>query len=138
MRAKTQEEALQKQLSYMLMGDSSEVYSDKAMALAYEPMNVGRISDPHGEAEITGNCGDTFSISFRLKNDKISETGFLTDGCGATLACGSALTEMLKGKSLYEARKLQPQHILDYLDGLPASHVHCAVLAIQTLKKALK
>jgi len=73
-----------------------------------------------------------------LCGDNISEATFLTDGCGATLACGSVVTELVRGKSGYEALKITVQDVIGYLDGLPASHVHCAVLAVQALHDAIK
>jgi len=131
-------EKLQDSLSRMLMGDSSGGFSERAMTFAYEPLNVGEIESPDGSASVTGSCGDRMYITLKLSGDTIEDARFLTDGCGATLACGSAVTEMAKGKTVFQAKKIYPQTIVKYLDGLPASHVHCAVLAAQTLWKALE
>jgi len=125
-------------LHSMLMGETEDIYSDKVITLAYEPSNVGRLKNPDGKSIAQGECGDKMEITFSLLEDKISEIRFLTDGCGATLACGSAVTELVKGKTLYQAGKIVPQNIVKYLDGLPPSHLHCAVLAVNALKNALK
>ena len=125
-------------LQSLWMGNASEGYSDKVLELAYEPLNVGEIKEPDGAGLVKGSCGDRMSIFIKLKDGFISDIKFLTDGCGATLACGSAVTQMAKGGTPFEATKIHPQHIVRYLDGLPSSHLHCAVLAVQTLKNALE
>jgi nitrogen fixation NifU-like protein len=121
-----------------IVGDASEPYSDKVLILAYEPVNVGEIENPDGTARVMGECGDWMQMYLKITGDTISEARFLTDGCGATLACGSAVTELVRGRTLWEAIKIYPQTVIRYLDGLPASHMHCAVLAVQALKEALK
>jgi len=126
------------QLNSMLMGETETVYSDKVVTLAYEPLNVGKIKNPDGKSEAQGECGDKMWISFKVENGNIADVRFLTDGCGATLACGSAVTELAKGKTPYQAMKIYPQNVVQYLDGLPASHLHCSVLAVNALKRALK
>lgn len=125
-------------LQSLWMGNASEGYSEKVLELAYEPQNVGEIENPDGVGFAHGSCGDRMSIFIKLENQYISDIKFLTDGCGATLACGSAVTQMAKGRTPFEATKIHPQHIVRFLDGLPSSHLHCAVLAVQTLKKALE
>ena len=121
-----------------IVGNTSEPYSDKVLTLAYEPLNVGEIENPDGIARVTGECGDSMKIYLKITGDTISEARFLTDGCGATLACGSAVTELVRGRTPWEAIKIYPQTVIQYLDGLPTSHMHCAVLAVQALKEALK
>lgn len=125
-------------LHSMLMGEREEIYSDKVIALAYEPLNVGRVKKPDAESKVQGNCGDQMEISFKVEKDIISEIRFLTDGCGATLACGSAITELAKGMTPYQASKIYPQNVVAYLDGLPSSHLHCSVLAVNAMQNALK
>ena len=121
-----------------IMGGVSEAYSDKVLTLAYEPLNVGEIINPDSTAKVRGSCGDTMQLHLRLSKGRITEARFLTDGCGPTLACGSAITELVNNKTPYEASKIYPQDLVHYLDGLPASHFHCAVLAVQVLRQALK
>ena len=121
----------------LFMGNAGEQYSEKVLTLAYEPLNVGEIENPDGSSRVQGSCGDNMDVSLKLDNTIIAEVKFLTDGCGATLACGSAVTELAKGKTIYQAEKISPQEIIHFLDGLPESHVHCAVLAVQALQRAL-
>ncbi len=130
-------EKLFQNIQRMIMGKASETYSNKVMTLAYEPLNVGEIDQPDGAAKVTGECGDSMQIHLRIAGETINKARFLTDGCGATLACGSAVTELAKGKTPWEASKIYPQTVVRYLDGLPASHLHCAVLSVQALREAL-
>ena len=61
----------------------------------------------------------------------------MTDGCGVTLACGSALTELVRGKSIQDALKIAPHGLMDDLGGLPKDGIHCAILSVGTLHKAI-
>ena len=130
------EKVFQNIQNYM-MGNSSEPYSDKVLSFAYEPINIGEMMIFDGKGYVKGNCGDELMIWIKLKKGTISNATFLSEGCGAGVACGCAITEMEKGKTAYEASKITPQNILFFLDGLPVSHLHCAVLAVQALQKAL-
>ena len=93
--------------------------------------------DPDTIGEIKGPCGDTMKISLKVKDFKITDARFWTDGCGATIACGSMLTKTLKGKTLQDAKKYTNSRLLRALDGLPIEHHHCAILAVNTLRKAI-
>jgi nitrogen fixation NifU-like protein len=112
-------------------------YSKKTLEYIKNPKNVGRMNDPDGGAIEKGICGDTLEIYLVIKNNMIVEARFYTDGCGVTLACGSALTEFAKGKSINETLGISPKNIIDKLEGLPEEHIHCAILSTNTLHKAL-
>ena len=124
-------------LERLAMGESSEPYTEKVVTLAWEPLNAGEMPRPDAVGYFKGSCGDRMWIYLKTEGSIIIHATFLTDGCGVTLACGSALTELVKNKSRSEAEKLSPLEIINYLDGLPASHHHCAVLAVNALYKAL-
>ncbi|MBN2417685.1 iron-sulfur cluster assembly scaffold protein [bacterium] len=126
-----------KNLSRLLMGESSEQFTDLAMQLAHEPLNVGEMEQPDGLGYVQGECGDSMWIYLKMDGDTIAQATFITDGCGATLACGSAATDMVHGLTLQQAAELGPGRIIEYLGDLPASHHHCAVLTINSLKKAI-
>ena len=121
-----------------MMGRSSKRYSDKALTLAYEPLNVGELDAPDGLGYINGSCGDSMWIYLETDDRIISNAAFIADGCGATLACGSAVTELIKGLSIESAGKLTSHDIIIFLDGLPDSQHHCAEFTIDVLKKALQ
>ena len=105
--------------------------------LSRTPVNVGRLNDPTGAAWIKGLCGDTMEIYLVIEGDLIREALFHTDGCAATHACGSLVTETAKGKTVDAALDISPKQIIDGLAGLPEDHRHCAILAVSTLHKAI-
>jgi nitrogen fixation NifU-like protein len=113
-------------------------FSDKMLTLAYEPLNVGDMENPDGSAKIQNHCGDIMEIFLKLDQDKIINTKFLSNGCKATLACGSAVTELAKGLTVSQAAKITSQTIIGYLNGIPPAKSHCAQLAVKTLQKALQ
>ncbi|MCL6449164.1 MAG: iron-sulfur cluster assembly scaffold protein [Armatimonadetes bacterium] len=113
-------------------------YSETVLDHALNPRNVGSISEADGFGEGTGECEDTMVIWLRVVNDRITEATFWTDGCGTTIACGSMVTELAKGKTVKEAFLISREEILQALGGLPEESVHCAALAAGTLKNALQ
>lgn len=114
--------------------DFSEIVIDHAK----NPRNLGNIKDESSYAYLTGQCGDTIQIWLKIEGDLIKEITFWTDGCGTTIASGSMVTEMAKGKRIAEALKITPMEVLDALGGLPDDSVHCAILATNTLHEAIK
>ena len=82
-------------------------------------------------------CGDVMTLFLEVHDGKISAAAYKTLGCGAAIASGSILTEMLKGKSIDEARAMTPKVLLDALGGLPKIKLHCPELAIEALTSAL-
>jgi NifU-like protein involved in Fe-S cluster formation len=74
----------------------------------------------------------------KFHDGKIEDVTFLTDGCGATIACGSMLTSMIKGYNVEEAGKISPDDLITALGGLPKDNLHCAALAVGTLRKAIR
>ena len=126
-----------KDLQRQIIEEARAVYSDRVIKEFSNPKNVGRLAKPDAHATVQGWCGDTMEIYLRLDGAKIEEASFMTDGCGPTVACGSVLTTMVKGMSLKEAEGISPQRLIDALDGLPEESVHCAELALTTLRKAI-
>jgi len=110
--------------------------SPTALDHASRPRNLGRVRDIDGHARVTGPCGETMEIWITVRDWAVAAASFVTDGCGASLACGSMATTLAEGKTLEDAACLEPQDILDALGGLPPEHVHCAVLAADTLRAA--
>ena len=116
----------------------SEKYSKTVAEHNLNPRNLGDFPNADGYAQITGPCGDTMEMWLKADGNIIVKAGFTTDGCGATIAAGSMVTEMVKGKSLAEAWKISQKDVLDALGGLPEDSEHCALLASNTLKAAIK
>jgi nitrogen fixation NifU-like protein len=115
-----------------------KVYSEAAIEHGMNPRNLGELEDADGFAKVTGPCGDTMEMWLSVKDGTIAQVTFLTDGCGTSLASGSMTTELAKGKSIAEARKISQENVLDALGGLPEESQHCALLASNALKEAIK
>lgn len=113
-------------------------YSPRAMDHIMNPRNLGQVEHPDAQAEVENSAqGDHFRLSLRIQGGRILEARFLTQGCGAAIAAGSALTSLLAGKSLEEARHLTNQDILNELDGLPPKKIECSLLAETLLARTL-
>ena len=128
---------LAKRLETQVLEDAKEVFSETVIEYAYNPRNMGEISDADGVGRVTGTCGDTVQIQIRVENGRVIESRFVTDGCGTSIACGSMLTEIVKGKTIEEALMITSGDLLRSLDGLPEEYVHCSVLAVDTLHAAI-
>ena len=113
-------------------------YSEKVMDHFMNPRNVGEIDGADGVGEV-GNpaCGDMMRLYLKIEEGKVVDAKFRTFGCGAAIASSSMLTEMIKGKTVDEARAITNQHVAEALDGLPAVKIHCSVMAEQAVKSAL-
>lgn len=113
-------------------------YSAKVMDHFMNPRNVGEIEEASGVGEV-GNpaCGDMMRLYLKVEDGKIVDAKFRTFGCGAAIASSSMLTEMIKGRTLDEARAITNRHVADALDGLPAVKIHCSVMAEEAVKSAL-
>ena len=122
----------------LIKAEMKKVYSETVVEHSMNPRNVGDIEDADGFAKVTGPCGDTMEIWLKVNSDTISDASFMTDGCGATIASGSMVTEMAKGRTVFHAQKITQQDVLNALGGLPEESQHCALLAANTLKEAVK
>jgi len=113
-------------------------YSEKVMDHFMNPRNVGEIESADGVGEV-GNpaCGDMMRLYLKIDEGMVVDAKFRTFGCGAAIASSSMLTEMIKGKTVDEARAITNRHVADALDGLPAVKIHCSVMAEQAVKSAL-
>ena len=115
-----------------------EFYSETLIDHASNPRNAGNIAEADGFARITGPCGDTMEIWLRVRNDTIAEATFMTDGCFTTIVAGSMVTELARGKNTGQALAIGQQDVLNALGGLPEESQHCALLAANTLREAIK
>lgn len=114
------------------------LYSEKVMDHFTNPRNVGEIEDADGIGEVgNAKCGDIMKMFLKIDNGVITDIKFKTFGCGAAVATSSMATEMIKGQKLEDALKLTNKAVVEALDGLPDSKLHCSVLAEQALKAAI-
>ncbi len=113
----------------------SETFKDH---LAH-PRHAGELEEPDASAEQSNPvCGDRLRLSLRLLGGRIEAARFLAYGCPATLACGSALTEMIVGLTVEDALLITRRELVEALGGLPARKGHAAALAVETLHAALR
>lgn len=114
-------------------------YSETFKDHIAHPRHAGELPDANAVAERTNPvCGDRLRLSLCLRHGRIEAARFLAYGCAPTLACGSALVEMLEGMTTDDAARLTRADIVRALDGLPARKQHAAALAIETLRAALE
>ena len=112
-------------------------YSAKVFELSRHPRHLGPIKNPNAFGIFKGICGDTMKIYLQIEKGTVKDSGFETDGCEVTLACGTELTEMAIGRKVSEVMSISSGQLLNNLDGLPESHVHCTILAVTSLYCAL-
>ncbi|MBA7683390.1 hypothetical protein ES703_91754 [subsurface metagenome] len=126
------------ELQKLIMADMRKVYSETTIDHIMNPRNLGDMADANGFGRVTGPCGDTMEIWLKVKDGIVAEATFLTDGCGTSIASGSMATELVKGRSIPEVSRISQQDVLKALGGLPEESAHCALLAANTLKEAIK
>jgi nitrogen fixation NifU-like protein len=126
-------------MSTTTVTEVNEMYSDKVLEHFKNPRNVGEIPDADGIGKV-GNpvCGDVMFIYIKVKDDIITDIKFKTLGCGAAIATSSMITEMARGKTLEEAKKISRGDVAEALDGLPPQKMHCSNLASDGLKAAIE
>jgi nitrogen fixation NifU-like protein len=131
-------EEFARRLQEQILEQAKEVYTETVIEHIKNPRRFHTIEQPDGYGKVTGSCGDTMEMFILINNDRISQCAFLTDGCAATIACGSMATEIAQGRSFTEAlAAAKGEEILKRLGGLPEDNAHCAFLAAETLRRAL-
>ena len=114
------------------------MYSEKVMDHFMNPRNVGEIENADGVGEVgNAKCGDIMKMFLKIENDVITDVKFKTFGCGAAIATSSMATELVKGKTIYEAMKVTNSAVAEALDGLPPVKMHCSLLAEEAIHAAL-
>ena len=121
-----------------VLEDARKRYSETVIDHWLHPRNLGKIENPDGYGKVTGSCGDTMEFFLTIKRNIIKECRFLTDGCGTSIACGSIVTELAKGKELNQAVGITQEVVLKTCGGLQLDDEHCALLASNTLIEAIR
>lgn len=114
-------------------------YSERLIQEFRNPQNVGEIEAPDGFATHNSEeCGDYLELYLRIDGGKILDAKFKTFGCAAAIASSSVLTRMVIGRTIEEAEKITKEDVVRALDGMPEQKVHCSLLAVDALRKALE
>jgi nitrogen fixation NifU-like protein len=113
-------------------------YTKKTINHFLKPQNIGEINKPDGYAQI-GNmvCGDQLDFFLKVEKGKIKDVKFLSFGCASNIATASLLTEKVKGMTIAEAKKYKWETVVAELGGLPSQKIHCSIMAVQGLRKAI-
>jgi nitrogen fixation NifU-like protein len=115
------------------------MYSQKLLDYFQNPRNAGEVENPDAAVQIENPaCGDVLRLSARIDGDHIVAIRFRAKGCVPAMACGSALTELVAGKSLQEARQLTRETLIDSVGGVPETSSHAGHLAMDALGALLK
>ena len=126
----------------LLVNDSftiNPVYSDRLLEHFENPRNVGEIQDADVRVEVSNPiCGDVLRLSANLSSGRIAEIRYLTRGCTASIAVGSALTELLAGKNAAEAAAVTRDDVENAVGGLSNESKHAAVLAVDGVKAMVR
>lgn len=124
-------------LQEQMVRTASDTYSSIVIEHFKNPRNIGVLAGSEAFSIMTGACGDTMEIFMDVHNGVIKKAKFNTDGCMATIACGSCITEMITDISVADAYDISAADLIKELGGLPDNHRHCALLTVLTLYSAL-
>lgn len=115
------------------------VYSSQVLDHFQNPRNAGDIANPNASAQVENPaCGDILKLTLRIVDGHIEEVGFRAKGCVPSMACGSLLTELIKEKTVAEAKKLTGEELINAIGYLPEASGHACLLALETLNAALR
>ena len=114
------------------------MYSPQVLDHFEHPRNAGSVANPDASVQIENPaCGDILKLTLKLSGDRIEEIRFLAKGCVCSMACGSALTELVQGKTIQQARELERGSLVKVVGGLPSASLHASHLAMDALRAAL-
>lgn len=115
------------------------MYNETVLKHYRNPRNMGRIDDADGVGiYMSDYCGDITKFWITVDGGRIVDARYLTQGCAASIACGSVLTELVKGMTVEDALRITKDDVVSALSGLPEQKIHCSVLADDSLKDAIR
>ncbi len=112
-------------------------YSQEIIKLLNDPQFFGQMNDPTAAAYLKGPCGDSMEFYLVIEDHKITEIKYFTEGCGATRAAAACVAQLAYGKTVSQALEISAGDVIAKLKGLPADHLHCSILAVSTLYRAI-
>ncbi|MBU1105826.1 MAG: iron-sulfur cluster assembly scaffold protein [Candidatus Riflebacteria bacterium] len=116
-------------------------YSDKVMQHFKDPQNCGRLDDYHGIGQIGDpDCGDSVEMTIHISpdNQKVEKVRYRVKGCPAAIATTSITSVMAEGMQIEDALKITDEQVVEALNGLPESKIHCSLLAVRSLQLAIQ
>lgn len=114
------------------------MYSPEVLDHFERPRNAGTVANPDASVQIENPaCGDVLKLTLRLSGDRIEQIRFLAKGCVCSMACGSALTELVQGKTIEKAKELERDLLVRAVGGLPPASMHASHLAMDALADAI-
>lgn len=131
-------DALVQQMQSSIDQGIKEDYGEAVYQRWKSPEFFGRMEEPDSRAVLTGSCGDIMEIYLCVDQERVADCSFFTTGCGPSIVCGSVACELAKGKDLEEAAAVEGSDILEVLEKIPTDKEHCAYLAAQTLREAVR
>ena len=115
------------------------MYSPEVLDHFQNPRNAGEVLSPDASVQLENPaCGDVLKLTLKLDGERISDIRFRAKGCVPAMACGSAVTELVKGKTVEEARRVSREELVLKVGGLPEASTHAGHLAVDTLRALLK
>ena len=115
------------------------MYSPQLLDHFENPRNAGEVADPDAAVQIENPaCGDILKLSLKISDGRVAEIRFLAKGCVPAMACGSALTELVKGKTVEAAQQLRREELVQAVGDLPEASTHASFLAMDALAAAVK
>lgn len=112
-------------------------YPQEVIDLINNQRYFGRMNDPVGSSYLKGPCGDAMEFYLVIEHGKITQIKYYTDGCQATRACASMVAKLAEGKLIKEALSISAGEVIARLKGLPEDHLHCSILSVSTLYRAI-
>jgi nitrogen fixation protein NifU and related proteins len=114
------------------------VFAARLLDHFQNPRNPGEVAHPDASAELENPaCGDILKLTLRMEGDRISEIRFLAKGCVPAMACASAVTELVQGKTLEQVGRLRREDLIQAVGGLPEASAHAGLLAMDVLRRTL-
>jgi nitrogen fixation NifU-like protein len=112
-------------------------HSRNYLEMAFRRDRRETVSNPDGQGQKTGDCGDTIAFFLTVVRGRIERVSFDTDGCLNTNACANAVAQLAEGEPVAQAWEITPETVIDFLQTLPADSEHCAELAVGAFYLAL-
>ncbi len=117
--------------------EESISYPQDVEDLLNDPQLFGRMNEPTSFSYLKGPCGDSMEFYLVIEDSRITDIKYFTEGCLATKACAAMAVYLAKGKTIKDALSISAGEVIHRLKGLPEDHLHCSILSVSTLYRAI-